>query len=257
MEKLTRFNEKVVVITGGAGEIGTATAQKFLNEGAKVVLVDLKDESLQKKAASLNGGDSVAYVVADVTKNDDVAAYVKFALDKFGKIDIFFNNAGIEGVVKPIPEYPEDVFDQVIAVNVKGVFLGLKHVMPVISEGGSIINTSSVSGLKGDPGVSAYVASKHAVVGLTRTAALEGAARQVRVNSIHPSPVTGRMMDSLEEGFSPGSADAAHEQLVAQIPLGRYAETDDIANGVLLLASDETKFISASKLVVDGGLTQH
>ncbi|MGO1538258.1 MAG: SDR family NAD(P)-dependent oxidoreductase [Leucobacter sp.] len=254
---MTRFNGKVAVITGGAGEIGTATARKFLDEGAKVVLVDLKEEGLKQRATDLDAGESLAYVAADVTKSDDVAAYVKFATDTFGKIDIFFNNAGIEGVVQPIADYPEDVFDQVIAVNVKGVFLGLKHVMPVIAEGGAIINTSSVSGLKGDPGVSAYVASKHAVIGLTRTAALEGAARQVRVNSIHPSPVTGRMMDSLEEGFSPGSADVAHEQLAAQIPLGRYAAMDDIANGVLLLASDEAKFISASKLVVDGGLTQH
>ena len=254
---MARFDDKVIVITGGAGEIGAATARKFLGEGGKVVLVDLKDESLHTVVADLNAGDRVASVAADVTKDADTAAYVKFALDTFGKIDIFFNNAGIEGVVAPLTEYPEDVFDQVLAVNVKGVFLGLKHVMPVITEGGSIINTSSVSGLKGDAGVVAYAASKHAVIGITRTAALEGAARKVRVNSIHPSPVTGRMMESLEEGFAPGAASSVREQLTAQIPLGRYGDTEDIANGVFLLASDEATFITASKLVVDGGLTQH
>lgn len=254
---MARFDDKVVVITGGAGSIGSITARKFLGEGAKVVLVDLKEDALQQTSAELDAGDRVTYAVADVSKSEDVAAYVQHALDTFGKIDVFFNNAGIEGVVKPIAEYPEDVFDQVLAVNVKGIFLGLKHVMPVISDGGSIINTSSVSGLRGDAGVSAYVASKHAVVGLSRTAALEAAERQVRVNTLHPSPVTGRMMESLEEGFAPGEAASAKEELTAKIPLGRYAETEDIANGVLLLASDEAKFISASKLVVDGGQMQN
>src|SRR3546814_7477765 len=123
---VARVDDKVVIITGGSGNIGAATARKFLDEGAKVVLVDLNEETLQTSVADLDAGDRVASVAEDVTKSDDVAAYVRFALDTYGKIDIFFNNAGIEGVVKPISEYHEDVFDNVLDVNVKGVFLCLK-----------------------------------------------------------------------------------------------------------------------------------
>lgn len=250
-----KFNEKVVVITGGSGGIGAETAKKFHEQGAKVVLVDLDAAALEETAQSL-GTDNVTTYAADVSQNDQVAGYVKHALDTFGKIDVFFNNAGVEGVVQPISEYPEDVFDKVMAVNVKGVWLGLKHVLPVLSDGGVVINTASVAGLTGTPNVSAYVASKHAVVGLTRVAALEVADRNIRVNSVHPSPVDNRMMRSLEEGFAPGQAEAAKETFAQAIPLRRYATNEDIANGVVFLASDEGSFITGTKLVVDGGQTQ-
>lgn len=176
-------------------------------------------------------------------------------MDTFGKIDVFFNNAGIEGVVKPITEYPEEVFDKLIAVNVKGVWLGIKYVLPEMNDGGSIINTSSVAGLVGSPNVSAYVTSKHAVIGITRTVANEAASRNIRVNSIHSSPVDNRMMRSLEEGYAPGDAEAAKKGFEATIPLKRYATNEDIANGVLFLASDDSKFITGMKLVIDGGMT--
>lgn len=176
-------------------------------------------------------------------------------MDTFGKKDVFFNNAGIEAVVKPITEYPEEVFDKLIAVNVKGVWLGIKYVLPEMNDGGSIINTSSVAGLVGSPNVSAYVTSKHAVIGITRTVANEAASRNIRVNSIHPSPVDNRMMRSLEEGYAPGDAEAAKKGFEATIPLKRYATNEDIANGVLFLASDDSKFITGMKLVIDGGMT--
>jgi len=252
---MPKFDDKVVLITGGSGAIGAVAAKKFHAGGAKVVLVDLDENALQETANDI-GDENVTYFAADVSKNDQVAAYVKHAIDKFGKIDIFFNNAGIEGVVKPIAEYPEEMFDKVLAVNVKGVWLGLKHVLPVMSDGGVVINTSSVAGLTGTPNVSGYVASKHAVIGLTRVAALEVADRNIRVNSIHPSPVDNRMMRSLEEGFAPGQGESMKATFAEAIPLARYATNDDIANGVVFLASDEAAFVTGTKLVVDGGQTQ-
>lgn len=251
---MAKLTNKVAVITGGSGAIGSTTARLFLEEGAKVVIVDINEEALQKVVSEINNAN-LSYAVADVTQATDVQNYVQHAVDTFGKIDVFFNNAGIEGVVKPIEEYPEEAFDKLIAVNVKGPWLGLKYVLPQMNDGGSIINTSSVAGLSGTANVSAYVTSKHAVVGLTRTIALEAAPRNIRVNSIHPSPVDNRMMRSLEDGFAPGAGESAKQAFEAAIPLKRYATNDDIAKGVLFLASDDSKFITGMKLVIDGGMT--
>lgn len=252
-----RLENKTAIITGGAGGIGLQTAQIFLKEGiSKILLVDLKEDQLKDAAKSLNS-DAISYFAADVSKTDQVKAYTEKAIKEFGKIDILFLNAGIEGVVKPLYEYPEDVYDKVLAVNVKGVWLGLKHAFPYMkkSGGGSIIITSSVAGLQGTPNVMAYVTSKHAVIGSMKVAALEGAADNIRVNSIHPSPVDNRMMRSLEEGFSPGKAQEAKKGFEQSIPLGRYAKNEDISNLVLFLASDESKFITGATYAIDGGLT--
>lgn len=251
---MKRLDNKVAIITGGAGSIGQTTAKLFLDEGARVMLVDLNENAL-KKVVDEVGSKNVSYVAADVTKSSDVQKYVSETEKAFGKIDVFFNNAGIEGVVKPITEYPEEVFDKVIAVNVKGTWLGVKYVLPKMTEGGSIINTSSVAGINGSPNVSAYITSKHAVVGIMRAAAVEAAPRKIRVNSIHPSPVDNRMMRSLEEGFAPGQAEQAKEQLEKTIPLGRYANPIEIAQLALFLASDESKFITGTTQVIDGGLS--
>jgi len=248
------LENKVAIITGGGGSIGKITARLFLDEGAKVLLVDRNKEALQNAVDEL-GGNNVQFSVADVTKSEQVQQYVADAVKFFGKIDIFFNNAGIEGVVKPITEYPEDVFDKVIAINVKGVWLGNKYVLPQMNDGGSIILTSSVAGLNGSPNVSAYITSKHAVVGIMRATSVEAAPRKIRVNTIHPSPVDNRMMRSLEEGFAPGHAEAAKKELEKTIPLGRYAEPVDIARLVLFMASDDSKFITGTTQVVDGGLS--
>ena len=253
---MKRFNNKVVLITGGSGAIGSTTAKMFIEEGAKVVLVDINEKALKSTVDEL-GSDQVAYTVADVTKSDQVKAYVNFTVDKFGKIDIFFNNAGIEGVVKPIEAYPEEEFDKVFAVNVKGVWLGMKYVLPQMNDGGSIINTSSVAGLGGTAAMTGYVGSKHAVIGLTRCVALEAAPRDIRVNTIHPAPVDNRMMRSLEEGMAPGHGEEAKKGITAGIPIGRYATNEDIAKGVIFLASNDSSFITNSKLIVDGGMTGH
>lgn len=250
---MKRLEGKVAIITGGAGSIGKVTAQLFLDEGAKVVLVDLDETSLKRVTAEL-ASTNVIYCAADVTKAADVQGYVTESVKAFGKIDIFFNNAGIEGVVKPIIDYPEDVFDKVIAVNVKGIWLGNKYVLPHMKDGGSIILTSSVAGLNGSANVSAYITSKHAVVGIMRSAAVEAAPRKIRVNSVHPSPVDNRMMRSLEEGFSPGKGEEVKKNLEATIPLGRYAEPIEIAKLVLFLASDDSQFITGTTQVIDGGM---
>lgn len=253
-EIMKRLEKKTAIITGGAGSIGKTTARLLLDEGANVFLVDLDEKALKSVADELNS-KQLQYTAADVTSAKDVERYVKEAVKAFGKIDIFFNNAGIEGVVKSVVDYPENVFDKVLAVNVKGVWLGNKYVVPQMNDGGSIILTSSVAGLAGSPNVSAYIASKHAVVGLMRNLAIEVAPRKIRVNSVHPSPVDNRMMRSLEEGFAPGHAEAAKTELEKAIPLGRYAEPLEIAQLVLFLASDNSKFITGTTQVIDGGMT--
>jgi NAD(P)-dependent dehydrogenase (short-subunit alcohol dehydrogenase family) len=251
---MKRLQDKIALITGGAAGIGLETARLFLAEGASVVLVDLKDEDLATAASDLQG--DVLTVAADVSSVDDAARYVRETLDRFGRIDVFFNNAGIEGKVAPLVDQKIEDFDRVIAVNVRGAFLGLQHVLPVMisQKSGSIINMSSIAGLKGSPNLAPYITSKHAVVGLTRAAAIEVAAHGVRVNSVHPSPVNTRMMRSLEDGFNPGQGDAVKGQLTASIPLGRYGESADIAALVLFLASDEASFITGAQYPVDGGM---
>jgi len=250
MEKL---KDKVAIITGGAGGIGNATAKLFLDQGAKVMLVDLDESELQNTVANLDN-PNVSYCIADVSKNKDVKKYVVETLSAFGKIHIFFNNAGIEGKFKLLAEYPEDVFDKVIAVNLKGVWLGCQNVMPEMEDGGSVIITSSVAGLKGFKGLGAYVASKHAVIGIMRVAALEFAERKIRVNSIHPGPVNNRMMRSIEKDMSPDKPADVQKNFEETIPLKRYAESSEIAELVLFLASDESKYITGTTQVIDGGM---
>lgn len=252
-----KLKGKVVIITGGAGGIGLETANLFLKEGASgILLVDLDNEQLKDAAKSLES-DNVKYFTADVSKNEQVEAYTSKAVKEFGRIDVLFLNAGIEGVVKPLTEYPEETYDKVMAVNVKGVWLGLKHAFPHMKEngGGSVIVTSSVAGLQGTPNVMAYVTSKHAVIGSMKVAALEGAEHGIRVNSIHPSPVDNRMMRSLEEGFAPGGAEEAKKGFEQMIPLKRYANNEEIAKLALFLASDESSFITGSTYSIDGGMT--
>lgn len=252
-----RLKGKTAVITGGAGGIGLETAKMFLEEGASgILLVDLNEDNLKEAAKQLDS-DSVYFFAADVSNNEDVKSYTEKAIQVLGKIDILFLNAGIEGVVKPLTDYPEDVYDKVLAVNVKGVWLGLKHAFPHMKKdgGGSVIITSSVAGLQGTPQVMAYVTSKHAVIGSMRVAALEGAEYKIRVNTIHPSPVDNRMMRSLEEGFAPGGAEEAKKGFEQTIPLGRYASNDEISSLALFLASDESKFITGSIYAIDGGMS--
>jgi NAD(P)-dependent dehydrogenase (short-subunit alcohol dehydrogenase family) len=195
--------------------------------------------------------------VSDVTKSADVQAYVKATLDALGSIDCFFNNAGIEGKVAPVAEYDEAVFDQVIGINVKGVFLGLRHVLPVMlkQKSGAVVNTASVAGLVATPGMSAYVASKHAVIGLTKAAAGEVARSGVRVNAVCPGPIDTRMIHSLEGQLNPADPASVGARYQAALPIGRYGTAEEVANVVLFLCSDLAGNVTGAQYVVDGGRT--
>lgn len=251
---MKKLEGKVAIITGAAGGIGKVTAELFLGHGAQVALVDLSEDNLKEVADALNSPDNVLTVTADVSKEADVKNYVEQTIEKFGHVDILFNNAGITGKQTDLVDIELEDFENLMGINTTGVFLGLKHVLPLLVEqgSGSIINTSSVDGLRGSPGLSPYAASKHAVVGLTKSAALEVAESGVRVNSIHPSPVDTSMMDAIHENT--GDVDSAKEEYTAMIPLGRYAEANDIANLVLFLASDDSSFISGSQYRIDGAM---
>ena len=251
---MRRLENKIALITGGAGGIGKAAAKKFIDEGARVMLVDLKEDELRKVREEFDS-DKVNYVAADVSKTEEVEKYAKKVKDLYGRVDVFLNNAGIEGQVKSIEDYPIEEFDKVMAVNVRGVWLGMKFIIPLMADGGSVIITSSVAGLRGTANVSPYVASKHAVNGIMRSLALEMAGRNIRVNAINPSPVDNRMMRSLEKGFSPDDSENAKSQFEKMIPLGRYAENEDIANLALFLASEESSFITGAIHSIDGGMT--
>jgi NAD(P)-dependent dehydrogenase (short-subunit alcohol dehydrogenase family) len=245
---------KVCVITGGAGRIGLAAAKLLLAEGAKVMLLDLNDAALKKAAADI-AGDSVAWFAVDITKSDQVKNSIASTVSRWGKIDVLFSNAGNFGVVAPITEYPEDMFDSVLAVNVKGAFLAAKHTLPFMNDGGSIIITSGIVGVKGDPGVCAYITAQHAQVGLMRALAKEAAARNIRVNTIHPSAADNAFQFEVETNLSrvPGRDAGAFCNEV--IPLRRHARPEEVARSVLYLASDASRFTTGSLLMVDGGLS--
>jgi len=251
---MKKLENKVAIITGAAGSIGKITAKLFLEEGAKVMLVDLTEDELKKTAEELNS-EHVRYCVADVSKSIDVETYINETVKLLGKIDIFFNNAGVEGEVKPIINYPEEIFDEVISINVKGAWLGNKYAIPQMKDGGSIIMTSSLSGILGSHNLSAYIISKHAVVGIMRATTIEAAPRKIRVNSVNPGPVNNRMMRSIEEGEVAGHAEEVKKHLENTIPFGRYAEPIEIAKLVVFLASDDSQYITGTTQVIDGGMS--
>ena len=253
---MDRLKGKVAVITGGAGGIGRAAGALFAAEGADVLLVDLDEEALQDAVQS-SGSNRASYHVADVTSADDNLAMIATCEERYGGVDVLLANAGIEGDVAPLVDYDEERFDQVMAVNVKGVFLGLKAAIPAISRrgGGSIVITSSVAGVKGTPGISAYGTSKHATIGLMRAAALECAPMHIRVNTVNPSPVETLKMRRLEAGIGGDDAEVTKERLAASLPFKRYAEREEIARVMLFLASDESSWVTGSVQMVDGGHT--
>ncbi len=250
-----RFEGMVAIVTGAAGGIGRAACVRFAEDGAKVVAVDLAGSDLDETVAAVaNAGGECITVEADVTQEADVARYVSEAVSAYGRVDAFFNNAGIEGVRSALTDLDEDDFDRVIAVNLKGVWLGLKHVAPAMNEsgGGAIVNTASVAGLTPTPGIIAYGASKHAVVGMTKSAAHE-LAPTVRVNAVCPGPIETRMMRSLERQFDPDNPEAVHDAFASANPLGRYGEPDEVAALVTWLCSDDSRYVNGSMHTIDGG----
>src|SRR5713101_4609217 len=252
-----RLDGKVAVVTGAAGVIGTATMRLLAERGARVVAVDWREQDLQTAVKDLPASAQALALTADVTDEDEVAAYVRAVLDKFGTIDVFYNNAGIEGDVAPITKYSLQTFRKVIDVNVVGVFLGLKHVLPVMlkQDKGSIINTASIAGLIGSPHIAVYSASKNAVIGLTKSAAWECTATGVRVNCVCPGMIDSRMLSAIIEGRNPGNAPTPNEKIVERIPARRLGHASEVASIVAFLASDEASYVSGSAYTVDGGRT--
>jgi NAD(P)-dependent dehydrogenase (short-subunit alcohol dehydrogenase family) len=252
-----RLDGKVAVVTGAAGVIGAATMRLLAERGARVVAVDRKHPELQTAIKDLPASAQALAVSVDVTDEDEVAEYVRAAVDTFGTIDVFYNNAGVEGDIAPITGYSLATFRKVIDVNVIGVFLGMKHVLPVMlkQNKGSIINTASIAGLIGSPDIAAYSASKHAVIGLTKSAALECIATGVRVNCVCPGLIDSRMLSAIVEGRNPGNAPVPNEKIVERIPARRLGHASEVASLVAFLASDEASYVSGSAYTVDGGRT--
>lgn len=247
-----RLQDKVVLITGAAGAIGAAAARLFAGQGAKLMLADMNADALQGMVEEL-GADNTACVSVDVTNPEQNEAMVAATVERFGRLDVFLANAGIEGKIGSLVESSVENFDKVMSVNVRGVWLGLHYAIPAMqkSGGGSIVITSSGAGVKGAPNLVPYNTSKHAVIGLMRCAALECAAMNIRVNTVNPGPIQSRMMTSIGDGF--GDGNAFTQAVQAQTPLGRFGLPEEVAQTMLFLASDDSSYVTGSVYMVDGG----
>jgi NAD(P)-dependent dehydrogenase (short-subunit alcohol dehydrogenase family) len=249
LAKARPLEGRVAIVTGAAGFIGRATAELFAERGARVVCVVRKEADVAKLQDAIPGA---LVLQADVTKEDEVERYVGETLGLLDRIDIFFNNAGVEGPQALIADYPTAEFMRVMEVNVLGVFLGLKHVMPVMTgqASGVIVNMGSIASSIGGPMMSGYIASKHAVLGLTRTAALEAAPHGVRVNMIAPGFIDSRMLSDIASRLGGDT-----QGLAQRVPDGRLGTPEEVARAVAFLASDESRYMNGTTLLLDGGLT--
>lgn len=248
-----QLDGKVCIVTGAAGSIGAETVRLMVSEGAKVMLVDRSADRLKDVAAQL-GTDRAATAVADVANAEQVRSFVDATVARFGPIDVLFSNAGNDGPLIPTIDYPEDIFDQIIATHVRGCFLVCKYTLPKMKDGGSVVITSSITGVKGVAGNCSYVAAKHALVGLMRCLAKEMAPRRIRVNTVNPGPIDNDFMRTAERSMSKmlgRDAGAMFDQL---IPLGRHGRVEEVARAVLFLASEQSSYTTGSTLMVDGAL---
>ncbi len=257
---MIQLTSKVVLITGAAGEIGSATARLMASRGANLVLTDLKLEPLQTLKTELEtGGAKVLTIAHDVSLEQDWMRVIEQAKTHFGGLHALVNNAGIGGVPASIPNYPLESFQQVLNINVTGVFLGMKHSIPLMLESqpvtASIVNISSVAGVIGAPGMIAYNASKHAVIGLTRGGAAEWSRKGIRVNSVNPGPLDSSMMRGFDDSLKPGQGEAVRANLEHIIPLRRYGQPAEIAEVIAFLASDAASLVTGAVYLADGGLS--
>jgi NAD(P)-dependent dehydrogenase (short-subunit alcohol dehydrogenase family) len=253
---MRRVEEKAAIVTGGALGIGRATCELLAREGAKVAIVDLLDKEGEELAGKIvRAGGTARYWRADVSRESDIERVFREIGDAFGRIDVLVNNAGISGASKPTHELTEEEWDRVQAVNVKGVFFCTKHAIPWMlrAGGGSIVNLSSIYGLVGAPDAPPYHASKGAVRLMSKTDALLYAKQGIRVNSVHPGFIWTPMVEKFLR--AQGDVEKLRRALDALHPLGRVGEPEEVAYGILYLASDESKFVTGSELVIDGGYT--
>ncbi|MCO5100531.1 MAG: SDR family oxidoreductase [Burkholderiaceae bacterium] len=248
-----KLRDRHAFVTGGAGSIGLATAQLLCEEGARITLSDLPGPALDAAGAALPDG-RVRAVPLDVTNGTEWQRTIADAVSAFGPIDVLFSNAGNSGVIVPVVDYPDEVFDSVLAVHVRGAFLACKHGLPAMRDGASLVICSSVAGMRGDPGVSAYITAKHAQVGLMRSVSKEAAARGIRVNTVHPGPVDNEFQKNIEQRLSKVLEQDATAFFDKLIPLRRHARPAEIARAVLWLASDDSSFTTGTTLMVDGGM---
>jgi NAD(P)-dependent dehydrogenase (short-subunit alcohol dehydrogenase family) len=251
---MARLHDKVALITGGESGIGLATARLFVSEGASVQIVGIDESKLTTAAAAL-GDEKALCSVADVTDEAAVMRAIADGVDRYGRFDIVVSNAGISGAVSELVDYPSDAFARTLAVHVLGAFHILKHTIPHITDGGSIIITSSVVGLMGFPGLPGYIAAKHGQVGLMRAAAKELASRHIRVNTMHPGPTSTDFQHDIEMRATGQPRDEAAKAFDALVPLGRHTTPEEIAHGMLYLAADESAMVTSHTFTIDGGLS--
>ena len=250
-----RLDGKVAVITGATGGIGEATARLFVELGAKVMLVDRNPAKLAETCDRLGRGDDCATAVAQANDETAIASAIAAAVDRFGALHILIANAGTEGVCKPIEELQVEDFDEVLRVNVTGVWLAIKHAAPAIKAagGGSIVALSSIAGVIGFPSLAAYVASKHAVFGLVKVAAMELGPANVRANAVAPGPVDNRMIQSLADQIGGGDPAGFRAFVESKIPMGRYGRNEEIAQLIAFLSSDASSYCNGALYLADGG----
>jgi NAD(P)-dependent dehydrogenase (short-subunit alcohol dehydrogenase family) len=250
-----RLDGKVALITGAGGGIGSAAARIFAAEGASVFLIDRFEADLAKVMATLDQSKAASMAV-DVADAAQVEASVAAAVKRFGGLDVAILNAGVAGARMPIEDYPIELFDSVLAVNLRGVWLGLRAAIPAMKARGrgSIVLTSSVQGLSALAGTTAYTTSKHAVVGMMKGAALELAPHGIRVNTVHPGYIDTPMMDRIHKDAAPDAPNAVKAAIERSVPVGRYAHPEEIARLMLFLASDESSYSTGACFIADGGL---
>ena len=249
-----RLEGKIALVTGGGSGIGRATAILFAREGAKVMVTDLNGDAAERtKEEIIARGGEAAAVQADVSSDEDARAMVKATVETFSGLDIAFNNAGIEGLISPAHEYPLEDWRRILDINLTGVWLGMRYQIPWMREngGGSIVNTASILGLVGAANAPAYTATKHGVIGLTKSAAIENAKDGIRVNAVSPGYIETPLV--MERGVQAGKDEAVLEELISLHPMGRLGQPEEIAEAVVWLASDAASFVTGHALAVDGG----